>query len=291
MAKRVEIKYPSLLADLFSSSFVQKIIENTHIPHLSGILQQTGFIHSIRPNSTTKSILKKVFYYLNDNYRCEYVYKTAILTEILLKDHSIEDTSYLTEFRAFNTKADVVLLNGTSVVYEIKSDLDNLERLSAQTSTYKKIFDKVFVISNWGNISRIKDIVDEGVGIASLNTDFSIKTFREAASNLDRLDRGLMFDCLRKPEYLSIIETYYGKSPNVPGTQIHSACKSLFTAIPLVLAHNYFVQTLKNRKLCNDQINLVRFVDKAFKCLVTEKNYSSKDCKLIKFGLSQVLIN
>lgn len=41
-------------------------------------------------------------------------------------------TTALTEIAIAKSKADFVLINGKAVVYEIKTELDNLERLSAQ---------------------------------------------------------------------------------------------------------------------------------------------------------------
>ncbi|QHS63248.1 sce7726 family protein [Chitinophaga agri] len=287
MVKHIEVKYPSLLANLFSPSFTQKMIKGTHVPYLTHVLNQTGFKSLLRSGLTVKSVLPKIFYYLNDHYRCEYIYKSAILNEVLLKNYTLQEASYFTEFRSFNAKADIVILNGTSIVYEVKSDIDRLDRLISQTSAYQKIFDKVIITSNKENITKIEKIVAPNIGITMLNTDLTVDTFREAKSNLDILDKDLIFDSLRRSEYLSIIEKAFGQTPKVPGTIIHATCKKIFQQLSNIEAHSYFINTLKQRRISRDQINLVNNAHKALKNLLIEKKLSDNDCKLVKLGLEQ----
>lgn len=286
-----DVVYPSMLANLFSSSFVNKIISNEHVPYMRGVFQQTRFHIPTGQNLSVKSALLKVFSYLSTNYRCEYVYKTAILKEVLLKRHDLVKSTYLTEFRSFNAKADIVILNGTSTVYEIKSDIDRLDRLLSQILAYQKVFDKVFVVSNEENFSKILSIVPRSIGLIILQPDLTISTRREATSNINHLDKRIMFDSLRKNEYFEIIRKEFGKTPNVPSTRIHSFCKNLFDSLPNVKAQHIFVETLKRRGLSPEQVNLVNASNLALKCLLTEKNYSPENCRFIKFGLNQKLLN
>jgi hypothetical protein len=254
-------------------------------------MEQTGFDALLRRKQSVKGILSNVFHYLNEHYRCEYVFKSAIFNEVLLKHHSLVETGYLTEFRSSNAKADVVILNGTSIVYEIKSDIDRLDRLCSQTIAYQQIFDKVVVVSKPENASKISLLIPSTIGIVTLSPDLQIQTVREPTSNIDNLNRAWLFDCLRKPEYLSIIKTVFGEIPQVPGTRIHSACKQLFVSLSNEQAHFNFVSSLKQRQFPKDQILLVGKASKELKCLLAEKIYSSKECELINFALDQSLIN
>ena len=47
-------------------------------------------------------------------------------------------------------------LNGKAVVYEIKTELDNLERLESQISDYYKAFDHVAVVTCIENVENVK---------------------------------------------------------------------------------------------------------------------------------------
>ena len=61
--------------------------------------------------------------------------------------HSVNTTTALTEVAIAKSKADFVLINGKAVVYEIKTELDNLERLCSQIDDYYKAFDHVAVVT------------------------------------------------------------------------------------------------------------------------------------------------
>jgi len=281
------VRYPSLLANLFSSTFIKQVINNEHQLYFHGILRQTNFEKELKKSIPLGSALHEVFNFLNENYRCEYVFKTAILNELLLKRHDLIESAYLTEFRAFNAKADIIILNGTSTVYEIKSDIDNFARLLNQVSIYQKMFDRVYVVSNSKNLLTVKKIIPKGVGIAVLNDDLTIDFKRESASHIKQLDQSYMFDSLRKPEYLSMIKAAFGEVPKVAGTLIHARCKKLFCTLDPKKAHSYFLQVLKSRKFNDTQIELIHNVNLGLKGLVSDKYYSEKECKRISFALNQ----
>lgn len=281
------VKYPSLLSNLFSSSFIDKIIKGNHDCYLNTILKESNFKSRSRKYYTLGNTLSDVFKYLNENYRCEYIYKTAILKELLLKNHNLSNSVYLTEFRAFTAKADIVILNGTSTAYEIKSDVDNLSRLVNQVGIYQKMFDRVYVVSNAGNVGKINAIIPKQVGIAVLQSDSSIRFQRRSASHLKYLDKSLMFDALRKPEYLSIIEDIFGNKVDVPPTLAHSHCKKKFITLNNETAHKYYLRALKNRKFRDTQVQLIDNVHLSLKALLTDRRYSENECKIISFALNQ----
>ena len=61
-----------------------------------------------------------------------------------------------------------MLINGKAVVYEIKTELDNLERFGSQIDDYYKAFDHVAVVTYEKNLQRLckcMDNIDKPVGI------------------------------------------------------------------------------------------------------------------------------
>jgi hypothetical protein len=56
--------------------------------------------------------------------RDKYVYKAALTQRVLMGKHSLRTACMLSEFRVGDRKADITILNGTTTVYEIKSDRD-----------------------------------------------------------------------------------------------------------------------------------------------------------------------
>ena len=91
-----------------------------------------------------------------------------MLNKLLLGVHSVNTTTALTEVAIAKSKADFVLINGKAVVYEIKTELDNLERLSSQVDDYYKAFDHVAVVTyekNLQQLQKVLDSIDKPVGI------------------------------------------------------------------------------------------------------------------------------
>ena len=71
------------------------------------------------------------------------------------------------ELPLINSRADLCKINGDSIVYEIKTDLDNFSRLTKQIDDYKKIFEKTYVICSSRRINHIKEYIPEDTGIYS----------------------------------------------------------------------------------------------------------------------------
>ena len=80
----------------------------------------------------------------------------------------------LSEFRAGTCKADLVILNGTSTVYEIKSERDSLVRLSNQVKNYKRVFAMVNVITSEGFVKSVCTTVPDDVGVMCLSKRYHI---------------------------------------------------------------------------------------------------------------------
>ncbi|MBA7584056.1 hypothetical protein ES708_26008 [subsurface metagenome] len=166
----------------------------------------------------------------------------------------------LTEFRVGKCKADAVVLNGTSTVYEIKSEFDSFARLEKQIQAYFDIFDYINVRTSASQASKLESILPETAGILVLTNRNFIATIREAKANKENTKPEILFDSLRKTEYTKVINEYYGSIPDVPNTMIYKECKKLFCEIPKIDAHDLTIKIL--RKRCNSKV-LREFIDKA----------------------------
>jgi len=74
--------------------------------------------------STYSEYLKFAFAELRKNYRCEYVYKNTLINN-LISNYGTKNSIIINEFRVGNSVADMVLFNGTSKAFEIKTELDS----------------------------------------------------------------------------------------------------------------------------------------------------------------------
>lgn len=207
--------------------------------------------YTIEPDSkNNRQLISEIYCKLKKDYRNEYFYKNTLLNKLLLGVHSVNTTTALTEVSIAKSKADFVLINGRAVVYEIKTELDNLERLSSQIDDYYKAFDHVAVVTyekNLQQLQKVLDNIDRPVGIYILRKNGSLSTIRKPEKYMVDLDKEIIFKLLRKCEFEEIIIQQYGCLPNVTQFNYYSACKRLFLQIPLENSYLFVLKQLKKR--------------------------------------------
>jgi hypothetical protein len=200
----------------------------------------SDYVYSIF--DTAFSILKK------KAHRHEYVYKSVLTQNILLGKHSLKTASMLTEFRVGDCKADLVILNGTATVYEIKSERDSLIRLERQISAYRQVFAKVYVIAGKNHVDDVIDAVPTDVGVVLLSDRHQISLIRDAIEQPERTSSTAIFDSIRLNEAKQILTRNGLNPPQVPNTELHSALREQFTKLPSQTAHIGMVQVLKQTR-------------------------------------------
>lgn len=214
---------------------------------MSYVLKNSGYANLTKKSIKLGELFEDLYSLLLSNYRCEYIYKNILANEILLARHAPPASTLLTEFRVGNCKADVVILNGTSSVYEIKTELDSLDRLSNQTASYLKVFDKVYVVTHESQLEKLLRTLDESLGIILLTETYNLQTVREAWSNKTNTDAASIFDCLRQSEYCELVKREFGSVPDVPNTQLFSRCRQLVESLEPESVHDAMVGLLKER--------------------------------------------
>ena len=180
--------------------------------------------------------------------RGEYVYRQAITEKVLLGKHSLNTASMLTEFRAGACKADVVILNDTASVYEIKSERDSLFRLANQVSNYRKVFASVNVITGEKHIDAVTSSVPEDVGVMCLSSRFQISVAREATDQPGRVCPATVFDSLRICEATAMLKDLGVPVPDVPNTRQHKILRQIFAEQDPSAVHQAMVTTLKRTR-------------------------------------------
>ena len=235
------------LARLFSAAVIKELAATGRSPLASAILKEAAFPHVFDPSTPLREFFDQVYALLFRTYRNEYIYKNVIAQKILLGVHSLTTTCMLTEFRAGECKADTVLLNGTSTVYEIKSAYDSIERLSRQIAAYRQVFDKINVITSGSQTEKVAGTVGDDIGLLVLTDRNTIRTVRKPASLKHSVQPEVIFDSLRSSEYEQIIKTHFGAIPTVSNTRMYQACRELFCTLSPEAAHDAMVKVLKRR--------------------------------------------
>lgn len=235
---------------LFSAQVFRKLLKGERPKIIDEIIAIFHELDSLPKDAKFLDLYKISHRYLLREYRSEYIYKNAIANKVLLGTHSLNTSYMLQEFRVGSSKADVVILNGTSNVYEIKSDFDTFKRLNKQIDSYCNFFDRIHVIISSSNLQKAKRFLNKDIGIIELTREGlkgTMRTHREAKSQKEKVMPCVIFDSLRKSEYISIIKKHFGYQPNVANTQIYSVCRNLFCKLDPSQAHDYAIEALKKR--------------------------------------------
>jgi len=199
-------------------------------------------------SKTNRELINELYSFLGKKHRNEYFYKNTILNKLILGKHSINTTTALSEVPIGRSKADFVLINGKAIVYEIKTELDNLDRLEKQLIDYYKVFDHVCVLTHESNCCEIyKKFRKSHVGLCVLSNQNTIKTYKEPTADRTELDTKLMFKMLRKYEYERIIKCYYEKLPTVSQFCYYKTCLGMFCDLGIDDAYSALLKELKKR--------------------------------------------
>ncbi len=113
--------------------------------------------------------------YIKSHYHYSEIYNLIIMkygkTERLVKYYLTkqfvknEDEICLFEFNVGNSRLDFGRINGNSYAYEIKTELDNTNRLLDQIYDYISVFEFVNVVIHQKHLKKIRSIIPRKVGI------------------------------------------------------------------------------------------------------------------------------
>ena len=201
-------------------------------------------------NVTIGKIISEIYHFMDCEHRNEYYYKNTILNQLLIKKHDLYNTAALTELPIGDSKADFIMINGRGVVYEIKTDLDNLLRLENQIKDYYKVFSYVYVVVGNKQLSRVKEFLkDQKVGIYELTSSGKLICRKKAFYNKENLSYEAMFQVLRKSEFESILLKHFHKLPEVNSFQYYRECQKWLKRVNIITLQKDVMKCLKARTL------------------------------------------
>ncbi len=233
---------------IFRSPFLEKVAFGTHLPAFAELSRYFVDFNPPSPDCLLRDWFDFFYNILCERYRCEYIYKNAIATNIFLSRHSFQHSYMTSEIRSAKSRADVAILNGTSTVYEIKSQFDSFDRLEGQLEDYKKVFDKIYVVTTEVKAAYLLDHIPMPVGIIALRNNGALRTVRECESNKENIDPSTAFDCMRQSEFCRAVSGILGPIPSVPNSQLYRTARNMFISLSPSVAHDLMVQQLKSRE-------------------------------------------
>lgn len=194
------------------------------------------------------SLISEIYSFMGKEYRTEYFYKNTLLNKLLFqKHHNYKKTIALTELPICNSKADFIMINGKGIVYEIKTELDNLERLQSQIKDYYKAFSNVVIVSYEDNIEKIKEIVPNSVGLMILTKRNALRSIRSPKEEKRNFDYNAIFKILRKYEFEEILVKYFKHLPETIQFNYYKECLKMLEKIDINVLQKEMLSILKKR--------------------------------------------
>lgn len=231
---------------LFSRSEVNKWIKND-FENVN--LKMQRYDSKFVPK-TYLSYLKKVYKVLQKFYANEYVYKNEFLNQWLIKELGSEKSKIYNEFRLGNAVADLVMFNGCSRVFEIKTLLDKESRLNSQLEAYKKVFNEIYLIVPHSKFEIYKNYEDN-IGLITYDQENRKFDLVRKAERNNIIEVDSIMKILHTKEYRSIVNEYFGLIPTCSDFEQFNVCKKLIEKIPTEELNKLFIHLMKQRKIFN----------------------------------------
>lgn len=116
------------------------------------------------------------------------VVRQAFHKTVLKSAHDDAETFVIDELGLKNgeIRADIAVLNGKLVGYEIKTENDTLTRLPSQVEAYSEVFDKAFIIVSPNHLDKAVNSIPDWWGvytIAVIDDNYSFPCIRKAKAN------------------------------------------------------------------------------------------------------------
>lgn len=273
----------------FNTPQILKLSDKKYREHLINTSENLAI--KSKKNQTLADIYDALYNVLLQKYRCEYVYKNEIAKQLLKEKHPSNDAVLLSEVSVHESKADVLIINGTSTVYEIKSEFDSVERLESQLQSYKLVFDKIYLVCHYSKIEALQSKVSNDIGIIILDQHQKLLEVRKAKLNRNNVSPAHIFKLLHKSEYLRIINKHFGYTPNVQPVYLFSACKELFCQLSPRDAHDYMVKELRKRTRVDYRLELSECLPKSLQLLASTGKLTKRECYSINSILNSETVH
>lgn len=237
------------LSRIFSPAVLREIGKTGRSPLLARLLTETGVPGMLPKDAILADAFELGFSSLcKMGNRDDYVYRTAITQKIVLGRHSLRTATVLNELRAGNSKADVVVLNGTATAYEIKSERDSLQRLAGQLADYRSVFASVNVVTSPPQAESVLRIAPDDVGVLVLSARFRLQVVREAIDLPERTSPLAVLSTLRIEEAIGVLTDLGIAFPDVPNTRRWGTLREIFAGLDATSVHARAVSVLKSTR-------------------------------------------
>ena len=272
------------LSSTFSRRAFVDILNYNDYSHFNWLAMKYSTLKCV----TYMEFINKSYSIIANKYRCEYVYKNELI-KLLLKKYSTSKTVYFNEFKVGNSIADIVLFNGESKAFEIKTEYDTCRRLDKQIEDYKRLFDKCYIVIPDDRYEDYINLVESTTGIITMsrcNRRLILQEVRPASINTYINPEALM-TCLRTDEYKNIVISLGTSLDGIAGYDIYKYCYSVISHADSDKLRSYFLREMKKRK--NNTALLQKYpmsIRQMMLCLNLSKDKATKLLKQLNININ-----
>lgn len=273
-------------AALFSPATFRPVLAGASTGRIDLLIEDLR--SSIAPAAKTNAeVVDRAYRHLASHYRSEYVYKNLIASKILVGRHRAANAALLHEFRIGDAVADCVMVNGTASVYEIKTELDNPDKLVRQLAEYFRAFQLVNVVVHSSDADRYLSLLaHDPTGIIVVGSRRRLSVAQEARTFAGELDTRVMFNALRQSEVSCALVACGITPPDVPNGVRYSQYLKLAKTISPSEFQFAFAAALKKRRLKSvELVKESRF--EALRSLIVQLNPTPEQDRRLRAWLTR----
>ncbi len=235
---------------IYSSLFSRRVVSEVLKGQYTSIDKICDFFEDNKEQRTYFEYFTYLYHFMMRYYRCEYVFKNEVINKILLRHFTNQDTISFSEFHVDQSIADLVMFNGISRAYEIKTDYDSDKRLIHQLTDYNKLFDKCYLVTSSDGYKKYAKELPDNIGIITFEykgNSLVHHIVKEAELN-DVIDIPTLMRSIRAVEYKSIVKDLYGSLPVVSEFDMFEECEKLLANADNRKVRASFMRVIKQRK-------------------------------------------
>jgi len=283
MSASLPVDYPAV-ASVFST-VVMSALAHSSTGNIRNRLNLLAHLPQNKdPDTTLGQAFDNAYNLLVADYRNEYVFKNILMTNLL--DVS-KGMSAVLEQHMGDSRADLMILDDTSTVYEVKTDLDQFVRLPAQLTNYCYHAEFVYVVVSEKRAVNALTHIPAHVGLMAVQNDGSLRVVRQAISNMGDIKHDQLFRLLRGKEVHQLIKDM----PNFVShtNMLHKWQQSgkLFSQLSLAEAQAGVVEQFRTRGAKAQHLITSDQFPQSLWALAYSREYSKKGMELILTRLNQ----
>lgn len=221
-------------ARLFSTAVFRPLLAGKSSELADDVVAELRWNLDVDRSEANLTVVNRAYEVVRRTYRSEYFYKNTIASKILVGRHRARNVAFLPELHIGGSIADCVVINGSGVVYEIKTEFDSPEKLQSQVADYLRVFPLVNVVAHASAVGRyLRALEGTPVGLIAVGPRSRMSVAKVAVEDSASFDARVIFNVLRVEEAVRVIGQHYAEVPDVPSGHRYSALLSLAEEIPV----------------------------------------------------------